>query len=37
MEKLRELSDNDILRIKDPLKLAYEPGARRFIWLYLSG
>jgi len=37
VEKLRELSDSDILRIKDMLKTAYEPGARQFIWLYLSG
>jgi predicted RNA-binding Zn-ribbon protein involved in translation (DUF1610 family) len=36
-EKLRELGDSDILRIKDLLKPAYEPGARQFIWLYLSG
>jgi DNA-directed RNA polymerase subunit RPC12/RpoP len=36
-KKLRELSDSDILRIKDLLKPAYEPGARQFIWLYLSG
>lgn len=36
-KKLRELSDSDILRVKDLLKPAYEPGARQFIWLYLSG
>jgi hypothetical protein len=36
-EKLRELDDSDILRIKDLLKHAYEPGARQFTWLYLSG
>jgi len=34
---LRELSDSDILRVKDLLKPAYEPGVRQFIWLYLSG
>ncbi|MEM1831301.1 MAG: hypothetical protein QXJ97_07220 [Desulfurococcaceae archaeon] len=37
VEKLRELSDSEILRIVDLLKDAYRPGYRQFIVLYLSG
>jgi len=35
--ELRQLSDSDILEIKELLKPAYVPGKRQFIWLYLSG
>jgi len=35
--KLRELSDSDILKLKELLKDAYKPGVRQYIWLYLSG
>jgi len=35
--KLRELSDSDILEIKEALAGAYKPGVRQFIWLFLSG
>jgi hypothetical protein len=35
--KLRELSDSDILEIKEALAEAYKPGVRQFIWLFLSG
>jgi hypothetical protein len=35
--KLRELSDSDILEIKEALVEAYKPGVRQFIWLFLSG
>jgi hypothetical protein len=34
---LRELSDGDILRVKDLLEDAYRPGVRQYIWLFLSG
>ena len=34
---LRELSDSDIIKIKELLKEAYRPGNRQFIWLFLSG
>ncbi|MEM2863354.1 MAG: hypothetical protein QXW20_07590 [Ignisphaera sp.] len=37
VEKLRELSDSEILRIVDLLKDAYKPGYRQFLVLYLSG
>ncbi|MEM2196756.1 MAG: hypothetical protein QW290_06730 [Sulfolobales archaeon] len=37
IEKLRELSDSEILRIVDLLKDAYKPGYRQFLLLYLSG
>ncbi|MEM4976516.1 MAG: hypothetical protein QXT64_04245, partial [Desulfurococcaceae archaeon] len=37
VEKLRELSDSEILRIVDLLKDAYKPGYRQFLLLYLSG
>jgi hypothetical protein len=37
LNKLRELSDSDILEIKGVLAEAYKPGARQFIWLFLSG
>ena len=36
-DKLRELSDSDILEIKEALTDAYKPGVRQFIWLFLSG
>jgi hypothetical protein len=35
--KLRELSDAEILRLKELLKEAYRPGYRQHIWLYVSG
>ena len=35
--RLRELSDSDIVKIKELLKPAYREGIRQFIWLYLSG
>jgi hypothetical protein len=35
--RLRELSDSDILRIKDLIKDAYRPGVRQYLWLFLSG
>ena len=35
--KLRELSDSDVLEIKEALAEAYKPGVRQFIWLFLSG
>jgi len=35
--KLRELSDSEILRIKELLKPVYKSGYRQHIWLYLSG
>jgi hypothetical protein len=35
--KLRELSDSDVLEIKEALVEAYKPGVRQFIWLFLSG
>lgn len=35
--KLRELSDSEIIKIKELLKEAYKPGARQYIWLFLSG
>jgi len=35
--KLRELKYEDIQRIYDLLKVAYRPGVRQYIWLYLSG
>ena len=35
--RLRELSDGDILRIKDLIKDAYKPGVRQYLWLFLSG
>jgi len=34
---LRELSDGDILRVKDLLEDAYRSGVRQYIWLFLSG
>jgi hypothetical protein len=34
---LRELADSDIIKIKELLKEAYRPGARQYIWLFLSG
>jgi hypothetical protein len=34
---LRELSDGDILKVKDLLEDAYRPGVRQYIWLFLSG
>jgi len=37
IEKLRKLSDSEILRIVDLLKDAYKPGYRQFLVLYLSG
>ncbi len=37
LEKLRELTDSEILRIVDLLKEAYKPGYRQFLLLYLSG
>ena len=35
--RLRELSDTDIIKLKELLKTCYIPGKRQFIWLYLSG
>jgi hypothetical protein len=35
--ELRELGDSDIIEIKEPLKEAYRPGVRQYIWLFLSG
>jgi len=35
--RLRELSDADILKLKELLKPAYRPGYRQHIWLYVSG
>jgi hypothetical protein len=35
--ELRELIDSDIIEIKELLKEAYKPGARQYIWLFLSG
>jgi len=35
--KLRELSDSDIIKIKELLKEAYRPGNRQYMVLYLSG
>jgi len=35
--KLRELSDADILKIKELLREAYRPGFRQYLVLYLSG
>jgi hypothetical protein len=35
--ELRELADSDIIEIKELLKEAYKPGARQYIWLFLSG
>ena len=35
--QLRELTDSDIIEIKELLKEAYKPGARQYIWLFLSG
>lgn len=35
--RLGELSDADILRIKELLREAYKPGNRQYVWLYLSG
>jgi hypothetical protein len=35
--RLRELSDSDVLEIKEALTEAYKPGVRQFIWLFLSG
>ncbi|MEM4593182.1 MAG: hypothetical protein QW196_07255 [Sulfolobales archaeon] len=37
LEKLRELSDSEILRITELLREAYRPGYRQFLVLYLSG
>ncbi|MEM4914297.1 MAG: hypothetical protein QW579_08895, partial [Desulfurococcaceae archaeon] len=37
VEKLRELTDTEILRIVNLLKEAYRPGYRQFLVLYLSG
>ncbi|MEM4554191.1 MAG: hypothetical protein QXI86_08215, partial [Ignisphaera sp.] len=37
VEKLRELSDSEILKITDLLRDAYKPGYRQFLCLYLSG
>jgi hypothetical protein len=34
---LRELSDGDILKVKDLLEDAYRPGVRQYVWLFLSG
>lgn len=36
-QKLRELTDTEVLKIVDLLKEAYRPGFRQFICLYLSG
>jgi len=36
-EELRELSDSELLKIKQLLKNAYKPGSRQYIWLFLSG
>jgi transposase-like protein len=35
--ELRPLRDSDIVKIKELLKEAYKPGARQYIWLFLSG
>jgi hypothetical protein len=35
--QLRELSDAEVLRVKEILKNVYVPGYRQSIWLYLSG
>jgi len=35
--KLRELSDGEILEIKELLKEAYREGNRQSLWMYLSG
>jgi hypothetical protein len=35
--QLRELTDSDIIEVKELLKEAYKPGARQYIWLFLSG
>jgi len=37
VKELRELSDTDIIKLKELLKTCYIPGKRQFIWLYLSG
>ncbi|MEM0458978.1 MAG: DNA-primase RepB domain-containing protein [Thermofilaceae archaeon] len=37
LEKPRELSDSEILRITELLREAYKPGYRQFLLLYLSG
>jgi len=36
-KKLRELSDSDLLKLKELLKEAYKPGNRQMIVLYMSG
>ena len=35
--KLRELTDSEIIKVKDRLKPAYRQGNRQHIWLFLSG
>jgi predicted RNA-binding Zn-ribbon protein involved in translation (DUF1610 family) len=35
--KMRELSDSDLLQLKEKLKEAYKPGYRQLLILYLSG
>jgi len=34
---LRTLQDSEILRIKELLLPVYKPGARQYVWLFLSG
>ena len=34
---LRELSDSEVIKVKELLKNAYREGVRQYIWLYLSG
>ncbi len=35
--KLRELTDSEIIKVKELLKPAYKAGNRQHIWLFLSG
>ena len=35
--KLRELSDSEVIKIKELLKEAYRPGNRQYLVMYLSG
>jgi hypothetical protein len=34
---LRELSDDEVIEVKELLKRAYKPGNRQLIWLFLAG
>ena len=35
--KLRELSDSEVIKLKELLKPSYAPGRRQYMWLFLSG